>query len=69
MDNRNYIFMKMEESFGTTYYISDIENGQITQNNTLNQTHEQFNSLDKKCVDNVVNDYNFTFRQIKPNMS
>jgi hypothetical protein len=69
MDSRNYIFMKMEESFGTTYYISDIENGQITQNNTLNQAHEQFNSLDKKCVDNVVNDYNFTFRQIKPNMS
>ena len=69
MDSKNYIFMKMEESFSTTYYISDIENGQITQHNTPNQPLEQFNSLDKKCIDNNIDTYHFTFRQSKPNMS
>lgn len=69
MDSKNYIFMKMEETFSSTFKVDDIENGQITQNNNTNQIVENFNSLDKECVDNEVNDYNFTFRQIKPNMS
>ena len=69
MDSKNYIFMKMEETFSSTFKVDDIENGQITQNNNTNQIVENFNSLDKECVDNEINDYNFTFRQIKPNMS
>lgn len=70
MDSRNYIYIKMEETFSTTYNVNDIEVGQVLQNNiNIDSTKEQFNSLDKECVDNAVNDYNFTFRQIKPNMS
>ena len=67
MDSRNYIYTKIEETFMSTY---TIKTEQIASNIISNDNKkEQFNSLEDDCMDNAVNDYNFTFRQIKPNMS
>ena len=47
-----------------------IKTEQIASNIISNDNKkEQFNSLEDDCMDNAVNDYNFTFRQNKPNMS
>ena len=67
MDSRNYIYTKIEETYMSTY---TIKTEQIVHNTISNDNKkEQFNSLDNDCADNVVNDYNFTFRQNKPIMS
>jgi hypothetical protein len=67
MDSRNYIYTKIEETFMSTY---TIKTEQIASNIISNDNKkEQFNSLEDDCIDNAVNDYNFTFRQNKPNMS
>jgi hypothetical protein len=66
MDSRNYIFIKIEEKFNTTYNIQVSKDSQQTHDNVV---VENFNEMDYESIDNAVTDYNFTFRQNRQGIS
>jgi len=66
MDSRNYIFIKIEEKFNTTYNIQVSKDNQQTHDNVV---VENFNEMDYESIDNAVTDYNFTFRQNRQGIS
>lgn len=65
MDSTNYVFIKIEEKFNTTYNLEVVKECQ----NNDNAVVENFNGLDYESINNAVTDYNFTFRQNRQGIS
>jgi hypothetical protein len=65
MDSTNYVFIKIEEKFNTTYNLEVVKECQNNDNTVV----ENFNGLDYESINNAVTDYNFTFRQNRQGIS
>jgi len=62
MDSKDYVYTRIHYKFNDIY---KVEADKEINNDKLKPI-EKFNSLDKYVIDNKVNEYIFTPRQIRP---